>query len=155
MDTLQLEIENASSPAPQQLVAELDQELMARYPGLPVNGIDAVNFEASGGVFVVGYVDGEPAACGAFRRFEDAAEIKRMYVAPAHRGRGFGQAVLALLEAEAARRGFTRALLETGVRQVEAIALYRSAGWCATAPFGPYIGSPISVCFEKRLTPPD
>ncbi len=102
-------------------------------------------------MFAVGYVSGEPAACGAFRPHETAAEIKRMFVAPAFRGRGLGRLMLQFLEGEAQRRGFVRAILETGIAQPEAIGLYRALGWQPIPAFGPYVGDPLSVCFEKNL----
>ena len=152
MARVEYRIESAGSAAADRLIAALDDELSRQYPGLPVNGIDVADFEAGGGVFAVGYVDGEPAVCGAFRPWEDAAEIKRMFVLPSQRGRGLGRRMLAFLEAEAARRGYARAVLETGNLQREAIGLYRAMGWTPISIFGPYVGSPISVCFEKRLS---
>jgi GNAT superfamily N-acetyltransferase len=151
MDTLDLRIEHADSPSASLLIAALDTELHSRYPGLPVNGIDVDGFEAAGGVFVVGYVGEEPAVCGALRPHEAAVEIKRMFVASAFRGLGLGRRMLEFLETEARRRGYTRAVLETGDNQPEAISLYRSAGWRAIPPFGAYVGNPISTCFEKRF----
>jgi GNAT superfamily N-acetyltransferase len=151
MDKIEIRIEPASTPAESALIAALDHDILRRYPGEPVNGIDAPEFERSGGVFAVGYVDGTPAACGAFRPWGDAAEVKRMFVAPEFRGRGLARKMLQFLEAEATRRGYTRAVLETGTGQPEAIGLYTSAGWQPIAVFGPYVGSPISTCFEKRL----
>ena len=151
MDTLDLRIEPANSPSATLLIAALDAELRSRYPGMAVNGIDVAEFEAQGGVFVVGYVDGEPGVCGALRPHEAAVEIKRMFVASAFRGLGLGRRMLEFLEAEAQRRGYTRAVLETGNNQPEAISLYRSAGWRAIPPFGLYVGNPISTCFEKRF----
>lgn len=147
-----LRIESAASPAAQNLMAALDDDIMRRYPGEPTNGIDAADFEAAGGVFVVCYVDDLPAACGAIRPFEGSAEIKRMYVVPALRGRGLARAMLAFLEAEAARRGYKRAILETGREMPEPLALYRSEGWREIPVFGQYIGDPKSICFEKPLT---
>ena len=72
----------------------------------------AAEFSPPAGYFVVGYVDGVAVACGGWRaRDEDEpplrpgdAEIKRMFVHPAHRGRGLARAVLADLEAAAAAR---------------------------------------------------
>ena len=154
MAQVEYRIESAGSPAAARLIAALDDELSRQYPGLPVNGIDVAQFEAGGGVFAICYVDGEPAVCGAFRPWEDAAEIKRMFVLPATRGRGLGRRMLAFLEAEAARRGYARAVLETGNLQHEAIGLYRAMGWTPIPIFGPYIGSPISICFEKLLISP-
>jgi ribosomal protein S18 acetylase RimI-like enzyme len=55
------------------------------------------------------------------------------------------------LEAEARALGLTRLVLETGVRQAEAIALYRGAGFSDSASFGEYVNSPLSVCMVKDL----
>jgi GNAT superfamily N-acetyltransferase len=144
-------IESAGSQAAQSLMAGLDEDIMRRYPGEPTNGIDVSEFEAAGGVFVVCYVNDMPVACGAFRPFEGSAEIKRMYVVPQLRGRGLARATLDFLEAEAARRGFSRAILETGRIMTEALGLYRSRGWKEIPVFGPYVGDPKSICFEKYL----
>jgi hypothetical protein len=42
-------------------------------------------------------------------------------------------------------------MLETGVRQPEAIGLYESAGFSRTDAFGEYVGSALSVCMAKPL----
>ncbi len=146
-------IESPASPAAQLLMAALDEDIVSRYPGEPTNGIDAAQFEASGGVFVVCYVDDIPAACGAFRPFEGAVEIKRMFVAPALRGRGLARAMLDFLEAEAIKKGYARAVLETGRQMTEALGLYRSRGWKEIPAFGQFVGDPKSICFEKSLAP--
>jgi putative acetyltransferase len=77
------------------------------------------------------------------------AEIKRMYVVPAARGKGYGRAMLAALEQDAAARGHTRARLETGSYLPVALGLYRSAGYRAIPAYGEYAGNPDSRCFEK------
>jgi GNAT superfamily N-acetyltransferase len=151
MTQVEFRIEQADSPAARLLIERLDKELRANYAAAHMHGIEAAGFEAAGGVFVVGYAEGEPVVCGAIRPYQGAAEIKRMFVTPEYRGRRLGHAMLRLLEQEAARRGFTRAILETGTKQTEAIALYTSAGWTRTPAFGEYVGSPVSVCFEKHL----
>jgi GNAT superfamily N-acetyltransferase len=79
------------------------------------------------------------------------AEIKRMYVAPAVRGRGIGRQVLQELEAIASHLRANRIVLETGLRQPDALALYRRAGFVEIPLFGEYVDSPLSVCMEKIL----
>ena len=76
-----------------------------------------------------------------------------MFVAAAHRGRGYARAVLAELERTAAAAGRRRTVLETGTRQPEAIALYTSAGYAPMAAFGVYRDSPNCRCFAKPLRP--
>ncbi len=148
---VEFRIEQADSPVARMLIERLDKELLGNYPPVHMHGITSAGFEATGGVFVVGYVNGQPVVCGAIRPYQDAAEIKRMFVTPEYRGQKLGHAMLSFLEQEATRRGFTRAVLETGTKQTEAIALYASAGWTRIPAFGEYVGSPVSVCFEKRL----
>jgi putative acetyltransferase len=41
--------------------------------------------------------------------------------------------------------------LETGVRQPEALALYRRHGYTERGPFGPYQPDPLSTFFEKWI----
>ena len=105
------------------------------------------------GRFVIVYDDeGEPIACGAIRRRDDeVAEIKRMFVRRAARGRGLSRIVLHELEATAIRMGYRALVLETGSRQPEAIALYESAGYTTIPSFGFYKESPLSVCYRKEL----
>jgi len=42
-------------------------------------------------------------------------------------------------------------LLETGLPQTAAIALYERAGYSAIPKFGPYVDDPTSYCMKKRL----
>ncbi len=79
------------------------------------------------------------------------AELKRMYVIPAARGRGLARTVLTHLERTAAEAGATVMVLETGLQQPEAIALYRSCGYQPIPAFGHYADSPSSVHLGKRL----
>ncbi|RMI13956.1 GNAT family N-acetyltransferase [Cellulomonas triticagri] len=100
--------------------------------------------------------DGTPVGCVSLR---DAApghgagtgEVKRLYVAPGARGRGLGRALVLAVEARAAALGLTRLVLESGVRQPESVALYRSLGWDAITPYGPWADHPETLCFGKAL----
>lgn len=149
---LAIEEADPESPDAAELIAALDRDLGARYPGLPVHGIDAANFREAGGVFLIARLDDVPVACGALRPMEDGAvEVKRMYVLDRYRGRGLGRQVLAALEAIAARRGYATIRLETGNQQPEAIGLYQSAGYRATPCYGAYGTDPRSRCFEKQI----
>jgi GNAT superfamily N-acetyltransferase len=135
------------------LIAQLDAEIERRYPGEPINGIDPVEFRASGGYFVIGYWDSQAAGCGAFRPYDQTTvEIKRMFVKPEFQRRGIARAILGAVETEARKRGYKRSILETANRQPEAVALYRSCGYLEIAKNGHYIDSARSLCFEKTLS---
>ena len=91
--------------------------------------VEVADFEAPTGHFVVGYLDGDPVAMGGWRRLGErpglpspnAAEIKRMYVAPSARGRGLSRIVLAELETTARAAGLDWLVLETGRPQTSAL----------------------------------
>lgn len=107
------------------------------------------------GRFLVVVDDGHPVACGAIRRHDDeTAEIKRMWVRPEGRGRGIARLVLRELESIALGLGYRAVILETGLRQPEAIALYASHGYTTIPNFGFYRESALSVCYRKELPPP-
>lgn len=135
------------------MTAEVQLEYVRRYGGDGDTApIDVDEFIEPGGRFVMAYVDGVAAAMGGWRRHGQDAEIKRMYVRPAYQRLGLARAVLAHLESSAVDAGFTRLILETGLAQPEAVALYRSAGYVDIAAFGFYAGDPLSVHLGKVLT---
>ncbi len=106
--------------------------------------------------FLVARLDGRPVGCGALRPldlpgYEDAAEVKRMFVLEGLRGRQIGAAILARIEDLARGFGYRRAVLETGNLQHAAIRLYERAGYERIDCYGQYIGDPRSVCFGKLL----
>ena len=142
------------SPVAGRLIAALNAELTGRYPeeGACHFRLDPEEVAEGKGAFLVASADGVAVGCGAVRRIsETEAEIKRMYVSPSVRGKGVGRALLSALEEEARRLGTKRLLLETGVRQPEALALYRKSGFAEIAPFGDYASTPLSVCMGKNL----
>ena len=79
------------------------------------------------------------------------AELKRMFVAPEARGLKIGSQLLEALEAAAKAEGVRVIRLETGVRQPEALALYRRHGYTERGPFGAYQRDPLSTFFEKWI----
>jgi len=152
---VELRRESYAGPSAQRLADALDAELLGRYDGVGGSGGEPPesDFEPPDGAFLVGYEDGEPVACGGVCRYDETtAEIRRMYITPVVRGRGLSRAMLAGLEQQARRLGYTAVRLETGRRQPEAIRLYESSGFEPIARYGPYVDDERSVCFEKRLT---
>jgi GNAT superfamily N-acetyltransferase len=147
------------------LIEEVQQEYVVRYGSPDETPLDPAMFEPPSGSFFVGYlsVDGGPdlpVASGAWRARTDvdalsstrAAEIKRMYVAPSGRGQGLARAMLAHLEATALAAGAEVVILETGVKQPEAMALYESCGYVRIHDYGHYKCEPESRCYGRRLT---
>jgi GNAT superfamily N-acetyltransferase len=142
--------------AAQALVEAVQQEYVMRYGGFDETPVEPGEFTPPHGLFFVGAVDGEAVACGGWRRLsEDEAEIKRMFVAAAHRRRGYSRLLLAELERTAAAAGYPRLRLMTGVKQPEAIALYEDSGWQRITPYGFYADDPGCVCFAKSLVAGD
>ena len=136
------------------LIEALNAELSACYPeeGATHFRLDPNEVAPGRGAFLLAWEEGQPVGCGAVRRIEgQAGEIKRMYVCPEARGKGAARALLEALEAEARALGLSRLVLETGVRQRAAIALYERAGFHSTAAFGEYMKSPLSLCMGKDL----
>jgi putative acetyltransferase len=128
------------------LVRSAEDELHGRYPEQTPSPL------SPSAQFVVAYVLGQPVGCGALAPFEPGVgEVKRMYVQPGHRRTGVGRRVLRALERRAVASGLDRLILETGIRNPEAIALYESAGFERTEPYGEYIGNQFSVCLLKKL----
>jgi GNAT superfamily N-acetyltransferase len=147
-------------PDAQLLVEAVQEEYVARYGGRDESPITPEDFDAPRGQFFVGYLDGVPVATGAWRRSSVVAlgatvtaEIKRMYVVPAAQRRGIARRMLAHLEATAADAGIEALVLETGLEQPEAIALYTSSGYEPVPGFGYYSGSELSRTFGRRISP--
>jgi putative acetyltransferase len=142
------------SPAAQALIAALNAELSSIYleQGATHFRLDPDEVADGQGAFLVATRAAKAVGCGAVRRIDgQTGEIKRMYVPPEERGKGLSRLLLNALESEARKLGLSRVVLETGVRQLAALALYEKAGFSRIEPFGEYIGSPLSVCMAKDL----
>jgi GNAT superfamily N-acetyltransferase len=113
---------------------------------------DVVYMPHDDAAYLVVVVQGRAVACGAWQPLEPGvAELKRMYVRPAFRGRGIARQLIVALEEEALADDRSVLRLETGTYLPAAIALYRSAGYAPIPVFGEYVGNPYSVCFAKSL----
>lgn len=134
-----------------QMVNSLDEDLLIRNGETQnlyhqYNKIDHINHA------VVVYAENKPVGCGCFKRFDDeTVEMKRMFILLEMRGKYLAAALLQELEKWALEEGFTKAVLETGIRQVEAIRLYTLAGYLRTENYGQYLGMADSICYKKVL----
>ena len=121
---------------------------------------DTADFEPPNGVYLIAYDAADlPVATGGWRSQDENgegnedgdAELKRMFVVEAMRGRGLARRMLAALEDDARAAGRLRMVLETGTKQPEAIALYTSSGYAPCTKFGYYRHYESSRCYAKPL----
>jgi GNAT superfamily N-acetyltransferase len=78
----------------------------------------------------------QPVGCVALREIDDTScEMKRMFVYPGHQGHGVGRALAGAVIRDARTIGYRRMLLDTSIRQAEALALYRRLGFRDIAPY--------------------
>ena len=146
--------EDPSAPDVQRLLSAFVDEVKKRYDSPPADvGIfDPGLVTAPRSVFLVARVDGYAVGCGALVPVdENCVEVKRMFVAPPHRGLGIATNILDELERFAREFDYDAMRLETGVRQPESIALYGKAGFYRIPNFPPFENDPSAVCFEKRI----
>ena len=133
------------------LVGELDKELWSRYHNRQAV-YDQLNVIEHNKNVIVAYSDGIAVGCGCFKKFEDkSVEIKRMFVKPPYRGRKIAFSILNELEKWARELDNTGTVLETGIKQPEAIQLYRKSGYIVVENYGPYKNLKESVCMQKPL----
>ena len=152
MSEIEIRTARFDEPEVRKLVADALGELSRRYGGsgddTPVSPTD---FDPPEGRFFVAAAAGDLIGCAGWRRHDDDAELKRMYTAPAARGRGVARRILAAIEESAREAGCKRVILETGDRQPEAIALYTSAGYHRIEDFGYYKGEEGVLSFARDL----
>jgi GNAT superfamily N-acetyltransferase len=128
-------------------------DIAARYPGWSPDQIpsaDPAEVAPPIGAWVVAYLGDRPVGCGGVKALDDSsAELKRIYVADAARGRGLGRRLLERLEQCASELGYERVRLDTGDLQPEALGLFRRAGY---AQIPDYNGNAWATYWmEKRL----
>jgi GNAT superfamily N-acetyltransferase len=133
------------------LIKLLDTDLDERYGELQKqykrhNKVDYIN-----DVIII-YKNEVPAACGAFKEHDnDSIELKRIFVTKENRRQGLSKLVVNELEELGRSKGYKYAILETGIKQHEAISLYENAGYKVIQNFEPYVGNINSVCMKKTL----
>lgn len=135
----------------QELVKALDTDLAIR-DGEEHSFYAQFNSIAMLQYVVVAYQDDQAVGCGAIKPYaEQTMEVKRMFVVPELRGKGIASLVLKALEDWALELSYDHCILETGIKQPEAIALYRKNHYKVIPNYGQYAGVENSVCFEKAL----
>lgn len=156
MRVLELPMDDPRSAS---LIEEIQDLYVQLYGGTDSTPVTACEFAPPGGSFLVGTVgavgsfggDISVGCIGIRRHTTDVAEIKRMYVRPAHRRRGHARDLLVAAEDRARELGYAALVLETGVHQPEAIALYQAHGYRPIPASGHYSGSPLNRSFRREL----
>jgi putative acetyltransferase len=134
------------------LIRQSDLLMQSLYPAGSNHLVDIDALAQPQVHFFVAREDGRALGCGAFVIADGKhAEMKRVFVDPAVRGKGIARLIMEALEREAAKLGIDLMQLETGIKQPEAIALYRKFGYVERGPFGSYRPDPLSLFMEKRL----
>lgn len=133
------------------LVNKLDKDLAIR-DGEDHSFYDQFNKLTNIRHTVVLYVHDKPVGCGAIKRYAPREmEVKRMFVLPERRGEGLAGKILKELEIWALEMGYDKCILETGIKQPEAISLYQKSGYKKMSNYGQYEGVDNSLCFMKEL----
>jgi GNAT superfamily N-acetyltransferase len=146
-------MEASDTPVSVALQRAYFRDIASRYPGWSpdlIPSADPAEVAPPLGAWVVAYLDERAVGCGGVKRLDDtAAELKRIYLAPAARGRGLGRLLLQRLERHARELGYECLRLDTGDLQPEALGLFRSAGYEHVAD---YNGNTWATYWmEKRL----
>jgi putative acetyltransferase len=142
------------SPEAGTLLAAGDAFMTALYPAASSHITSADALAAPNVLFIGGYAGDTLAACGAVCISDDDGvygELKRIFVVEGQRGKGYSKQMVRHLEAHLLDQDVKVARLETGSKQPEAIALYRSLGYVERGPFGCHAADEFSVFMEKRL----
>jgi putative acetyltransferase len=151
---MEIEHLDPDSPETQALIALSDSCYVDMYPAESNHLETSEDLKKPNVLFLGGRIGTGLVASGAAKIMDDDgvyAEIKRVYVIDQQRGKGLSYVIMQALETELKSRGVNLFRLETGVRQPEAIGLYRKLGYHDRGPFGSYEIDPYSVFMEKNL----
>jgi putative acetyltransferase len=152
---IELAIESPDQHEVHALLAASDTYMAQLYPQESNHMLDVSELCRPEVTFIVARMGGRAVGCGAIVESTNGwAEIKRMFVSPLARGQSIGRRLLQKLEATAVDKGIALLRLETGIKQPEALALYRSEGFVEIGPFGNYGPDPLSMFMEKLLQKP-
>jgi putative acetyltransferase len=153
-DQIDIRSEDPRQPDVRALLDQSDDYFHALYPAESNHLVSADVLGTDRAVFLAARRDRELLGSIAFLLIAPGhAEMKRLFVRAEARGTGLGRRLLNALEEIARDRGIARISLETGIRQPEAIALYRASGYQTCPPFGDYTADPLSLFMTKRLSP--
>jgi putative acetyltransferase len=148
---LQLQRTTSKNKEFQQLVKELDAYL-AVTDGDEHDFYNQFNKIEGLQYVIVAYLGEKAVSCGAIRPFDkETMEVKRMFTSLESRGKGIASQILAALENWSQELGYKKCVLETGIRQAEAIALYEKNAYELIPCYGQYLNVENSLCYGKEF----
>lgn len=149
---LEIAVEKPDRPDVIVLIEDLNTYLLSLYKPDQCHHLTIRELAGDNVTFFTARIDGELVGCGALRRIDERmSEVKRMYVLPSLQGRGIGRRLLDAIEARALDQGTGTLVLETGVEQPDAVALYEKNGFTQRGAYLDYVEDGISIFMEKRI----
>jgi ribosomal protein S18 acetylase RimI-like enzyme len=108
------------------------------------------------GALLIADDGGQPAGCVGLVPCATArtAEIKRLYVRPAHQGKGIARTLMSNAHHHAVRNGMTRLILDVLPARTAVISFYRRLGYTETEPF-PNESPSAMIYMERPVTSDD
>ncbi|WP_337967280.1 GNAT family N-acetyltransferase [uncultured Flavobacterium sp.] len=132
------------------IIEELSINLYLRFGSDGNNSFTDWQYNNPKFVFVIAELEDEVIGCGAIRPINDTiGEVKRMY--SKFPGKKIGQTILAFLEEKAKTIGYTDLILETRVKNLEAIQFYQKQEYNTIPNYGKYKDRPEAICLGKSL----
>ena len=148
--SISIKIANPDDEKVLAITEELSENLYLRFGSDGKNSFQDWENENSKFVFVVAEINSEIVGCGAIRPIDqNIGEVKRMYAK--YQGKKIGQTILGFLENEAVNLRYTNLVLETRVKNANAVHFYQKQGYKVIPNYGKYIDRPEAICLEKSL----
>jgi len=153
--SVEVAVEDPRQPEVERMLREGEAYALSLYPADSCYLLSVDELAVDDVVVLVARLDDRAVGMAALvDRGDGSGELKRLFVDEEGRGRGVATAIMDALERSARERGVRILQLETGPKQLAAIALYERRGYAVIENFGPYVGDEFSVCMEKELRVP-
>jgi putative acetyltransferase len=145
-------IESPLSDDVRELIAELNETLLALTPSEHCYHMTAEEMARPDTTVFVARESGKAVACGALKRHQSGiGEVKRMYTRPAYQGHGIGGEILREIEKQAREEGLNELVLETGDQHTAAYRVYERGGFSRCGAVLDYPDTKWSVFYRKEL----
>jgi putative acetyltransferase len=133
---------------------DIDRLMNSLYPKESNKLLSVEELEAEN-VYFIGVLENKDIlGCGALvYKNNDGiyGELKRVYVKPKNRGQGISKVIMQGLITHAQKTQLQTIRLEAGIRQPEALSLYKKLGFQERKEFGSYKYDPLSIYMELEL----